>query len=167
MRSMTFGRLLQARSAKPRIYRPIRRARSLHWNCRTVNREGIMRRPITWLIILALLFGLAAVAQAKHLHPEKYYQAKWCDQQGGLKEVRLSDGTRCDCLTASHAVEVDFARKWHEGIGQALHYARLTGKRAGLVLIIERPRDLKYLDRVMGLIRWHNLELDVWTVDGR
>jgi hypothetical protein len=29
-------------------------------------------------------------------------------------EVVMKDGTRCDILTATHAIEVDFAKKWAE-----------------------------------------------------
>ena len=44
-------------------------------------------------------------------------------------EVVMKDGTRCDILTATHAIEVDFAKKWAEAIGQSLNYAMQTGKR--------------------------------------
>ena len=43
-------------------------------------------------------------------------------------EVVMKDCTRCDILTATHAIEVDFARKWAEAIGQSLNYAMHTGK---------------------------------------
>ena len=38
-----------------------------------------------------------------------------------------------------HAIEFDFAEKWAESIGQALHYSFMTGKRAKVVLILENP----------------------------
>ena len=38
-------------------------------------------------------------------------------------EVVMKDGTRCDILTSTHAIEVDFAKKWAEAIGQSLNYA--------------------------------------------
>ena len=38
------------------------------------------------------------------------------------KEVKC-DGGRCDILTDKYAIEVDRARKWHEAIGQAVHYS--------------------------------------------
>ena len=62
--------------------------------------------------------------------PESYYQQKWCATHQGTPEFRLPDRTRVDCLLESHAVEVDFAPKWAEAIGQSLHYSRMTGKRA-------------------------------------
>ncbi len=38
-------------------------------------------------------------------------------------EVALWDGTRVDLITGTHVVEVDWAEKWAEGIGQALYYS--------------------------------------------
>ena len=40
----------------------------------------------------------------------------------------LPDRSRIDVLTDEHAVELDWLHKWHEGVGQALHYAELSGK---------------------------------------
>ena len=37
--------------------------------------------------------------------------------------MTMPDGTRCDILTDTHAIEVDFADKWAEAIGQSLNYA--------------------------------------------
>jgi len=41
-------------------------------------------------------------------HPEKWYQKKWCEEQKGRIGVVLPDGTRCDCVTDTHAIEFDF-----------------------------------------------------------
>lgn len=54
---------------------------------------------------------------------------------GGRKEVVIPNG-RIDVVTQDFAIEVDFIQKWHEGIGQALHYGSATGKRPALVLIV-------------------------------
>lgn len=58
-------------------------------------------------------------------------------------EYRLWDGTRVDLLTATHAIEVDWAPKWAEGIGQALYYAQLTGKKPAVLLLISDMRKEK------------------------
>lgn len=89
-----------------------------------------------------------SICQAAHLHKEKEYQQEWCDRYHGQQEVRLDDGTRVDCLTDHHAVEFDFASKWAEGLGQALHYGDLTGKRPAVVLIIEKTSDWKHLRKL-------------------
>ena len=67
---------------------------------------------------------------------ERYYQEKFAQEIGGQVEVVMKDGTRCDILTSTHAIEVDFARKWAEAIGQSLHYALHTGKRPAVALIV-------------------------------
>ena len=78
-------------------------------------------RLLTIFLLLALpLFGKQS---------ERYYQEKFAREIGGQVEVVMRDGTRCDILTATHAIEVDFARSGQRAIGQSLHYSMLTGKR--------------------------------------
>jgi len=59
---------------------------------------------------------------------ERDYQDEWCT---GKKEAVLEDRTRVDCLTDTHAIEIEFANKWKEAIGQSLHYSLMTGKKTG------------------------------------
>lgn len=64
-------------------------------------------------------------------------------------EYKLKDRTRVDCLTEQYAVEVDFAKKWAECIGQALYYGERTKKYPACVLIMENgEKDIKYLRRL-------------------
>lgn len=100
---------------------------------------------------------------AGHIQPERVYQAQWCSERGQT-EVLLSDGSRCDCLTADYAVEVDFGPKWAEAVGQSLNYAAGTGRKPGIVLIIERPSDLRYLARIRAVNTAFRLGLTVWIV---
>ena len=69
-----------------------------------------------------------------HQHNEESYQQAWCSTHNGIMEYENSDFTRVDCLTKKHAVEFDFANKWHESIGQALHYGLMTGKKPMVML---------------------------------
>lgn len=78
---------------------------------------------------------------------EKYYQNKMCSQLGGEMEYTLFDKTRVDCLTSEYAIEVDFAKKWAEGIGQSLYYAQITNKKPAVALIVGDD-DEKYLKRI-------------------
>ena len=114
--------------------------------------------------MIAIFFLFPGLLWAGHLHPEKWYQDKWCAEQSGKAEVVLPDQTRCDCITETNAVEVDFARKFYEAIGQSLYYSMLTGKRAGILLIIEDPGDLKYWDRMNETIRCFGLPVDCWRI---
>ncbi len=115
--------------------------------------------------LLTLLLLVPDPGEAARLHPEAWYQGQWCGEQSGVTEVRMQSGTRCDCLTDTHAIEFDFANKWAEAIGQALHYGAQTGKKAGIVLIMENPaKDRKYLNRMLSTIEAHGLAVDVWTI---
>lgn len=101
------------------------------------------RRPA---ILFLLAFLLACSSSLSVKKNERYYQKKWCFARGGRIEVRLQDGTRADCVTREFAIEFDFAGKRLHAIGQAINYAEMTGKRAGIVLICRSPSDRdKYL----------------------
>jgi hypothetical protein len=56
---------------------------------------------------------------------ERYYQEGFAQEIGGQVEVVMKDGTRCDILTATHAIEVDFAKNWAEAIGQRRRVSRI------------------------------------------
>ncbi len=111
-------------------------------------------------ILLIMLFLLPGVAIAR-VSPERAYQAEWCASAGGVAEIVLPDRTRVDCLTATHAVEVDFADKWAEAVGQALYYGHATGKSPGILLIMEEQNDERFLERLLVLTK--RLGIAVWT----
>ena len=119
-------------------------------------------RPI---FILFLLFFVIENCYAKHIFKESDYQKAWCKANNGIVEYINSDKTRVDCLTKTHAVEFDFAKKWAEGIGQAEYYSFLTGKKGKVILIIEQPNDFKYLKRVQSLAKIHDFDVDYVTSD--
>ena len=99
-----------------------------------------------------------------HKHSEASYQHAWCSMHNGVEEYENKDKTRVDCLTTTHAVEFDFANKWAESIGQALHYQRMTGKRAKVVLILEKPKQqMVYFTRVQELGKIHNFDVEFVT----
>lgn len=110
--------------------------------------------PLMLMACIACFFSISYAS-------ERSYQLPWCAAHGGVAEVVMSDGTRADCVTATHAIEFDYAYKWAEAIGQSLHYSVLTKKRAGIVLIMG-PDDGRYMQRLMGTIQC--LNIDVWTV---
>ena len=69
-------------------------------------------------LLALLLITSSAVAS------ERDYQRELC---GGLRqEVTLPNGARADCLSPTHAIEVEFSEKWAEALGQALSYAAST-----------------------------------------
>jgi hypothetical protein len=52
--------------------------------------------------------------------------------------VALPDGTRCDCVTDTNAIEFDFGNNLAEAVGQSSYYSIQAKKRAGIVLILEK-----------------------------
>jgi hypothetical protein len=97
------------------------------------------------ITVLGSILIVQSFAYPAHKNLEKSYQAVWCSDVKGTAEYVLPDKTRVDCLTKEYAVEFDFAPKWAESIGQALHYGILTNRTPGVVLILEKKADVKYL----------------------
>ena len=97
----------------------------------------MMKRKV--VMVLSLLFLFATICFAGHRLPEKYYQARWATEHGGMTEFRLADNSRVDILTDDYAIEVDFCSglKVYEAVGQALYYAYKTKRQPGVLLILE------------------------------
>ena len=113
---------------------------------------------------LASLLLLISLIEAKNLHKEKIYQEHFCKKLGGIIEYRLEDKTRVDCLLDDYAIEVDFAKKWAESIGQSLYYATATSRKPAVLLIMENEeRDEKYLHRLESVSEKHNI--DIWIIN--
>lgn len=99
-----------------------------------------------------------------HQHSESSYQHAWCSAHSGIEEYENTDFTRVDCLTDTHAIEFDFAEKWAESIGQALHYSYMTGKKAKVILILEKPeKQMCYFERVQKLGKIYDIEVEYVT----
>jgi len=82
-------------------------------------------------------------------------------------EVTLSDRTRVDLVSMHYAIEVDWAAKWAEAIGQSLFYAEMTGRKPGIVLIRKSDMTLltfnRYATRCLLVCRKYNIRC--WTSD--
>ena len=94
--------------------------------------------------------------QGKNLHEADYVKA-YC--KGEIEHV-LKDNTRIDCLTETYACEFDWAKKWYEGVGQALWYSYNTGKKPCLVLILKTQKDEIYYNRAKLLCDKHDIHLE-------
>lgn len=95
---------------------------------------------------------------------EKEYGRDWAAAHNGQVNVRSRDGTRCDVLTPTHAVEVTFASQWQDAVGRTLYQAMQLNKHAGVVLIMESEKDDVYRQRLDTMITVFNLPIDVWEV---
>ena len=111
-----------------------------------------MKLALQFLILPALLFTASAALSAPHIHKEAYYRDLWCQVNHGDTEQRQPNGTIADCVTGAYAVEVEFAEKWQEAVGQSLNYSNQTEKKAGILLILETDADLKYWNHLQELV---------------
>ena len=118
----------------------------------------------SWQTVTFMLLILFSSLGAKASEREDWYQQVWCDGQNGQAEAELNDGTRVDCLTKTHAIEMDFSSKWPEAIGQSLYYAMQTGRKAGIVLIIRNLGELYHWDRMNTVIKKYQLPITTWKL---
>lgn len=137
-----------------------------------------MKQKIYFILILLLIPALVLAypftydtcnlgyTHVHHKHNEASYQDAWCSIHGGVTEYENADHTRVDCLTKTHAVEFDFANKWAESIGQALHYGLMTNKKPKVVLILDNPKtQMVYYKRVERLSKKYKFDTEYVTDD--
>lgn len=115
---------------------------------------GLIGALIAFLLFL-IFTPVMGVPSAYGL--EKDYQFKWCKAHNGKMEVVLSDDARVDCVTKNYAVEVDFAHKWAESIGQSLYYGIKMKKKPAVLLIVNPLEDKKYIDRINEVARKYHI----------
>ncbi len=110
-----------------------------------------------------LATALALPAKAN----EAEIQACLC--KGTQLEVQLKSGARADCLSDEYAIEVDPTEKWAEALGQSLHYAEQSGKRAMIYLYCKNGSNpsacYRHQLRLESTINAHHLPVDfkLWT----
>ena len=93
-------------------------------------------------------------------HHEKYYQTQLCNELDGVMEQSLLDRTRVDCLTDEYAIEVDFAKKWAESVGQSLYYAEMTQKKPAVGIIVrDNKQDRRHLKRLEVLAKKYHIKI--------
>lgn len=118
------------------------------------------------ILVLNLLFVSYFSSQEVSAQYEKlnegYYQNNFAIQIKGETEVVLDDKTRVDIVTDTFAIEVDFAEKWAESVGQSQYYARKLNKKAGILLVVNPLTDERYLKR---LITTTYGDITIWLWD--
>ena len=92
---------------------------------------------------------------------EAYNNNIYCNSIGGIQEYRLDNKVRVDCLTEEYAIEMDWANKWYEGLGQSLYYAMKTERKAKLVLILKTNKDIRYFERAKKTISFYRLPVGI------
>lgn len=106
-------------------------------NVSRVMKFSIPKALITLILFFPIPTRSGEVEECRRIAPK--YKA--------TPEFRLWDDTRVDLLNDEYAIEVDYAHKWAEAIGQSLYYSNLTGKKPGIILFvkdIEKERQFVY-----------------------
>lgn len=115
-----------------------------------------MYRFIFIVVLTLLITGCSHTAKK---YNERHYQTLLCNKLDGEMEYVLKDRTRVDCLTDKYAIEVDFAKKWAEGVGQSLYYAYMTDKKPAIGFIMDDNKDQKYFKRVDVLAKKYHIRI--------
>jgi hypothetical protein len=121
----------------------------------------IMKRIL--ILLLLLIFTSFALSFQLTKQRESYYQKKFAGIMNGKMEVVLDDLARVDIVTDTFAIEVDFADKWSQSVGQSLYYADKLNKKAGILLVVNGHLDDRYVKRLMAVAYKHGIT--VWIMD--
>tara|TARA_Y100001936_G_C16020541_1_gene639179 strand:- start:977 stop:1318 length:342 start_codon:yes stop_codon:yes gene_type:complete len=99
------------------------------------------------------------------LSSENEINKAWCLGIGGNDQYITKYGTYVDCLTEQYAIETEFDYKWKEAIGQSLHYAEATNKKAAILLIKRKKSNKNYYNELMIVINEYDLPIKVFLID--
>lgn len=113
-----------------------------------------------WICFFFCMLGNGGIAQ---LHEDDYQQLIR-KELGGEMEVAVQSGY-VDILTEQYAIEVEFANKWKQAIGQSIWYGMQTSKKPGIVLIKEKSADEKYVLQLGSALGYAGLskQIKVWV----
>ena len=120
---------------------------------------------MTKLLLLLILSISSFTSYA--IENEAYYSEKFCNEMSGQSEYVLKDLSRVDCLTDTHAFEVDWAEgmKVYEAIGQSLYYSSETGKLPGILLLIRKENSEKHIRKIREVIKAFDLPIELLELD--
>lgn len=125
--------------------------------------KGISRRVALRVAVVVAMATTALQAQDGPKWDENHW-TDWIVEQHEAEEwqenFRTPDGSYVDILTPTHAIEVDWARKWKEAVGQSLFYAIATGKEPGIILLVKDWKtERTYYLRCLVVCAKHGIEL--------
>jgi len=116
------------------------------------------------LLILIMLLLISALCCGQFIkQKEVYYEALFSKAINGKTEIVLPDLARVDVVTDTFAIEIDFAEKWAESIGQSLYYAHELNKKAGVLLLVNGNTEDRYVKRLLKVAGEENIT--VWLLN--
>ena len=120
------------------------------------------------VLLVAVIF-LSVVILSKNTSAAEWsmgnYASHLCQGQVAFD---IGEVKKVDCVTATHAIAYVLSDDWATGLGRALHWAAVTGKRPGIVVIIDpegQSRDLAKLKSALHSIP--GIEVTVWPTSTR
>jgi len=116
-----------------------------------------------------ILFSLAVFLLLASPAAGQRNEVEWCKvlapKYKAEVEIVLWDRTRCDLVTATEAIEVDWASKWAEAIGQAQYYAILLRREPAVMLLVkDMEKEARYVYRCQTVCTKLKMRLYVETV---
>ena len=113
--------------------------------------------------ILQIFIWILAVNISLPGQNEAYFVDIISRKLGGVTEMPVYGG-RVDIVTDEYAIEVEWARKWKNAIGQALWYGLQTNKKPGIVLIMRSKNDYRYGIMLQSALDYAGLhdKIKVW-----
>jgi len=114
------------------------------------------------ILFLIILFPTIMFSQY-HKMQESYYIDYFSTIIKGHKEFFYNKQTVIDIITDTFAIKVNFIDKWAESIGLSLFYSDKTGKRPGIVLIVDGISDDEYIRNLMVVAAKEHIS--VWLID--
>ena len=114
------------------------------------------------IIFLSLLLLLVSSIQAQGVTESSFLPAIQ-QRLGGSTEVRCYGG-RADLVNDTYAIEVEFAHKWKNSIGQSLWYGLQLDRQPGIVIIMQSLNDRKYGIQLQSALDYAGLteHIKVW-----
>lgn len=94
--------------------------------------------------------------------PQEFYQERFC--AGMNLEVPVGEPRRADCISETHAIEVDWHDDWKEGLGQALAYSAATELTPGIILVCrsDQAHCLRSSLFIRQTMTYHNVRSTLW-----
>ena len=83
----------------------------------------------------------------------------------GISQFTTKDRTYVDCLTDEYAIETEYDYNWKEAIGQSLHYAESTNKKAGILFIKRAESKKDYFNEMIRVIKKYQLPIKVFVTE--
>ena len=112
--------------------------------------------------ILVLCFLMTVRSFSADLKTENEWSDLIAEKLKGDREFAVKSG-RVDILTDEHAIEVEWASKWKQSIGQSLWYSFQTNRKAKVILLLKKESDENYARMLRSVILHNELKIEVET----